>query len=957
MSCQRVEPLLSARLERRLSQPEGEIVAAHLAGCPACRRRQAEFAAVGTELRELIEDMPCPELARRAIDHWVAERESQSNAGLHLGPHRFRKFLPAFAPPLPGRSSWRPVPVGVAAIAMLAVFSLIYFRQAREPSHAREATQLAVRPSPKMVETVPPPTSNKMVSHQHREWPASTEGTGRLTGTDQAAWQPACPIRLTPQWFDSGPAARPYQSYSQGSDGESQIGPSAPNPPAVHRGDDLEYLNAASLSMNYRWAPMPRDEWAAIEARVRRNVLVRDDFVQILFPRLASISDRQVVAAVEAYKCEAGVVDARLFQEVTLQFKGTALSDLCDHVRGTTGITVSAGPSVGDEKVTLFCRRMPLRDVMRQLSRPFGYTWLRTSKDGHYRYELVQDLRSQLAEEDLRTQNRNAALMALDRDIDRYRPYLDLSPDEALARARTATGGERKLLEQFARYGWGPVQIYSRLSARELAALRAGTKLRFSVEATAGEHPLPADIARGVLQSQPDHRLLRRTDGSYEVRVAKDAPDGLTLTAVPQMRAQVDLWIGQSEPGQFTLNGSSGFFLAGINNWSGAGPWATGVSHGAVQSDNAATNAGLSRDPALRSRVTLLPRPEGRTGALASTSGGTEQGSAAPDSKVTSAEVLEVVHRATGMPIVADYYTHLFNVDTVSTRNRPLFAALNQISDAMHMRWRKEGDTVRPSGAGDGSWLQFRSPTYFNDRLKEVPNRLLARWAAARQQHGRLTLDNLVEIAQLSDAQLDAVDMAEGARDRFGLVEWDLACSRSRRPHLRYLAELTPAQRQEASSASGLPFTKMSLPQQQRFMSLALGDGSEPLQSLEELAGATLRVDYTEPGWFEWRVPGPYWLRWVVPVQRLRRELRPIVRERSREAALQSLLRIDPKLRQALWEATRRADPHAENVPPQDETQIVPTTLDLAIVYIPDVTNRRSIHVLWANSNSTWTTW
>src|SRR2546427_1819732 len=42
----------------------------------------------------------------------------------------------------------------------------------------------------------------------------------------------------------------------------------------------------------------------------------------------------------------------------------------------------------------------------------------------------------------------------------------------------------------------------------------------------------------------------------------------------------------------------------------------------------------------------------------------------------------------------------------------------------------------------------FRSG-YFNDRLKEVPNRLLSRWAAARASHGSLALDDLVAIAQL----------------------------------------------------------------------------------------------------------------------------------------------------------------------------------------------------------------
>src|SRR5439155_17700332 len=128
---------------------------------------------------------------------------------------------------------------------------------------------------------------------------------------------------------------------------------------------------------------------------VRHAVPVRPDFVRIPFPRLAAVSDRQMAQAVETYKREAAVVDARLSREVTVQQKATALSDLCDHLRSDTGIALGAGQSVADEKVTLFCEKMPLREVMRHLSRPFGYTWLRNGKQGEYKYELVQDLRSQ----------------------------------------------------------------------------------------------------------------------------------------------------------------------------------------------------------------------------------------------------------------------------------------------------------------------------------------------------------------------------------------------------------------------------------------------------------------------------------------------------------------------------------------------------------------------------------
>src|SRR5947199_408957 len=94
---------------------------------------------------------------------------------------------------------------------------------------------------------------------------------------------------------------------------------------------------------------------------------------------------------------------------------------------------------------------------------------------------------------------------------------------------------------------------------------------------------------------------------------------------------------------------------------------------------------------------------------------------------------------------------------------RTLFETLNDLGDAMRLRWGK-----------DDHWLQFRSTSFYDDRIKEVPNRLLEGWAASRRRHGSLTIDDLVEIAQLPDAQLDPGDMAEGARECWGLVEWDL---------------------------------------------------------------------------------------------------------------------------------------------------------------------------------------
>jgi hypothetical protein len=273
--------------------------------------------------------------------------------------------------------------------------------------------------------------------------------------------------------------------------------------------------------------------------------------------------------------------------------------------------------------------------------------------------------------------------------------------------------------------------------------------------------------------------------------------------------------------------------------------------------------------------------------------------------------VLEALHRATRLPVVADFYTRFYAPGEVSVRNVPLFHALNRLADAARLRWSwdaggsdgakgKDRD-LRP--LADAGWLQFRSASFFNDRVKEVPRRLLSRWAASRARHGSLTIEDLVETGQLADAQLDSRDQSEGARRCFGLAEWDLARNpHGLRPSLRYLGTLTPIQRDRARTPAGLPFTQLSLAQQQGFLGLVLPSFSDRASfSLEEMTASSLRLDYTLPGAYEWRsVEGPDPPAWkqLVP---------PPVREPNRAAALAAARRIDPQATEEQLTATELA--------------------------------------------------
>jgi hypothetical protein len=520
---------------------------------------------------------------------------------------------------------------------------------------------------------------------------------------------------------------------------------------------------------------------------------------------------------------------------------------------------------------------------MRQLSRPFGYTWLRSTKEGAYQYELTQDLRSQLLEEELRNRDRQEALLDLDRSLQEFRRYLDLSPEEIRRRMASAAPEEKKRLETLAGVGWGLVQMYHRLSPQEITALRSGRTLTYAHAPGADEQPLPEEVASQVAQSLSHRRIVLSDDG-VEWGDAKSHPHGVPPAVVPGLKPSLTLQLIQDEPGGLALTGGawlaldrpSGGFRLGSHLGrppEAAAALALGISPSTRRPDNRAANAGLARDPALQKRISLTVRhacPGGGHGEEAGV--------------VAGADLLAALHQATGLPVVGDAYTRLVPAAEAVVRDRPLFEALNIVSDAMGLRWHREG-----------GWLQFRSAAYFNDRLKEVPRSTLARLAAVRREQDGLRFEDLLEIAGLPDAQLDAKEMAGGARRCWGIAEWETARYKPLRPHLRFLAGLSPDQRREAFQPDGLPFRRLTLPQQQGFIRLALAESADSLDlGLEELSGATLRVGYRRPGWFHWQ--GAEGIQAPMPARMAR--LLP-VGARTRDAALDAARRVDPRISEA----------------------------------------------------------
>jgi hypothetical protein len=335
MRCRTARIWMTQHLREALPPEHDAALTRHLSGCPACRAEQEALRHLSARL---LERRPAATPTHRPVlpVGWTQR---------HLQAH-----------PHPGAA---PVPSRRTAPGLALAASLLVTLAALRWDHRRPAAQIA-------------PDSTRLANLGSNELPrqALTPSPSPNPGKGETRPGGAFRFPLAQNWERGRvPAERvvgeglpAQQLTSSRTSGEG----------------DLDHLNGDPVQDTRRWVSLSPADWQRLEDRVRRHVRVQDDFVQIPFPRLAAASDRPLVAATEAYKQEAAIVDTRLAREVTLQQKGTALSDLCARLTRETGIRLTAGSSVADEKVTVFCQKQPLRDVMRQLSRPFGYTWLRS---------------------------------------------------------------------------------------------------------------------------------------------------------------------------------------------------------------------------------------------------------------------------------------------------------------------------------------------------------------------------------------------------------------------------------------------------------------------------------------------------------------------------------------------------------------------------------------------------
>jgi hypothetical protein len=181
---------------------------------------------------------------------------------------------------------------------------------------------------------------------------------------------------------------------------------------------------------------------------------------------------------------------------------------------------------------------------------------------------------------------------------------------------------------------------------------------------------------------------------------------------------------------------------------------------------------------------------------------------------------------------------------------------------------------------------------FFWDKLKEVPNRLINKWREDRIAQGSLPFDDLIEMAGLSDPQLDSQFVAQGLKHCAGLAEWGLVTADTggwrefylfRRSVLHALAGVVGSARRHILSPEGLQFNDLPAAAQQEIFR-----GGEHIFGVQQLIGCRLKLEYAQPGRYVWHAPGHLYASGDAEARI------PLIQGKTAEEALEGARKIDP---------------------------------------------------------------
>jgi hypothetical protein len=836
----KIDPFACRRIARHLRNhpieaPLPETMARHLAACPRCREAWRRQQSVEDRL-SLFSRSVVPDPGADSYEN--LRLALQAHAGERSKPH-------------PGLRSVRPFAVAalLAGIGLALPLSSGFRKDGPRNGRAEgPAVRWKRQPEAPNVEIRNAPRFAGAASSDRSRFDPPFRSAASLPANGSARTAP--------------PSFRPARPPVYASAGDAH-----PTP----RRDDLAYLNA----------PPPETLNSSAFREAERTLRRGDDFVTVPYPRLADAdaspaSLRLIDNAIRSYEQEKAITDERLFRKVDTEMKGGDLKELADLLTRKTGVRFYVSPDLADLKLSVFVKDLPARDLMRQIVRLFNLEWRRRGEEGRYTYELIQTLKQKLAEEELQRQDTDQMLLNVVDEMEPYLQYKDTPPDqikalaeEAETQASVAGSVEERqrlekrqlLLEKLTNPRYRDVlKLYSLLTPDQLVALRNGQDVLFTSKGDGSESSLPKEMADRLLDTYKKDdgfgEMLKDADpGDVTLRMGftlqKEQPDHVSLAP----RWDLDVKHGKSESRTVvtdTLTEGQPDRLRSPDNEQ---------SHAAYRSrPEFAPKTSLTPDSSVPAENAKNPNAQEWIERLKKEATGV---TIPPDGKdwIDSADFFAALHRRTGRNVIADYYTRVYPKSRFSVSGKSLLDVLNDAADALQSDWQE-----------DGGFLRFRRFNYYTERTLDVPNRLLRKWRDSRDQRGYLSLDDLSEVAALSDVVRGNDPLRQAVLLKYGLDEWTLASGAKQL--LSFYAKLPPAQKQALESDQGLPLSEVG-PDALAEARKAIGGENMPE---ERIRAIRCFIQYKKPGSYAWidsaaEKPSDF-------------PLRPVAEEKDREKAL-----------------------------------------------------------------------
>jgi hypothetical protein len=600
-----------------------------------------------------------------------------------------------------------------------------------------------------------------------------------------------------------------------------------------------------------------------------RKAIMRWIALGVFFLWLGTLPSRAVAG--DAAKRPGSVLRAvaGLDQPVTYTETKIPLGELIAKVAADTHVALGAAPDVADEPVAVVVQALPARELLEQIADLLDYRWSvrrvgdreaeRSGKGGKEgrgaesprpnaqgptpnaprptpSFEIWQDLASKQREETLRRAVTGAAEERFRQEVARAvqmagfsQPQIDaivaanerehqrrrgLSPEQRGAIEESPEEKKRALWAGTAYRLRAPMarvsaKLVGRLTPRQWSELlQERQSIAFSTQPTAGELPLPPDLARTIRETRPEpvERHMAAGNAALDEHLRRREQE-----LRDQWAAATGFRVTVSHGGGLTGRGSLAVQV-GVQPIRSGAPFRS-ISFGL---DNGTWLIFSDGAPDVRPESELL-RPE-RLAAMAKDPVfgiqkpfKTEALPPAGDEDAAwkLQELLPDLARAYGVQFLADAYWNAPSFGPVrSLEKKPtaLFALLDQWVSYAYTWDRRE------------KLIRLRSRTWYFDRPREIPLRLARRWQALYERDGGLSLDEYAaSVAALPEAQ------SEGLRDVEEHLRLPGLDVHSQRLFLRLYGELLLAQRQALWQGVSLPVAQLSPDQRDLFLAAAKG--------------------------------------------------------------------------------------------------------------------------------------